>query len=202
MLAGLKAVLSSEFDVIAAVTDGRQAVSEALRLQPDIVVLDIGMPEMNGIEAARHILQHLPHTPIIFVTQQLDAHYARTAFAAGCRGYVAKHSAATELFDAVAAIFAGRYYVSPLLPLSEPERFALRDPSAAPTQFFSGGLTTRQREILQLIAEGKAAKEISGALHISPKTVEFHKKGLMDKLGVRTTAELTRYALAHGIVSE
>lgn len=202
MLAGLASVLSSDFEIAGACTNGRQAVTEAIHLRPDLVVLDIGMPALNGIEAARQILRALPHVPIIFITQQLDGHYIRAAFETGARAYVAKHSAATELFEAAQAIAEGKYYVSPLAGVSDPELYALRDRSANPASFFGGDLTTRQREVLQLIAEGNSAKEISIALDISPKTVEFHKKSLMDQLGLRTTAELTRYAITHGIVSE
>lgn len=202
MLAGLKAVLSNDFDIVGAVTDGRQVVSCVQRLRPDLIVMDIGMPNLNGIEAARQLQEISPGTPIIFVTQQLDGHYVRAASEAGARAYVAKHSAATELFEAVEAINAGRYYVTPLVNVGEPERYALRDPAANPAGFFGGRLTGRQREVLQLVAEGKSAKEISTALDISTKTVEFHKKSLMDELGVRTTAELIRYAIAKGIVSE
>lgn len=202
MLAGLSAVLSKDFEIVGAVTDGRQIVGECLRLRPDLVVLDIGMPGLNGIEAARKLQKEMPEVPIIFVTQQLDPQYVRAAFEAGARGYVAKHSAATELFEAVDAIAGGKYYVTPMATVTEPERFALRQDSENPAEFLGGTLTVRQREVLQLIAEGKSAKEISSALEISIKTVEFHKRSLMDELGVRTTAELTRYAVAHGIVSE
>ena len=202
MLAGLSAVLSKDFEVVGAVTDGRQVVGECLRLRPDLVVLDIGMPGLNGIEAARKLREKMPEVPIIFVTQQLDPRYVRAAFEAGARGYVAKHSAATELFEAVDAIARGKYYVTPMATVMDPERFALRKEGKNPAEFFGGTLTARQREVLQLIAEGKSAKEISSALAISIKTVEFHKRSLMDELGVRTTAELTRYAVAHGIVSE
>ena len=194
MLAGLTAVLSPECDIIGAVTNGREVVAEAQRLQPDIIVMDIGMPQLNGIEAARQLQRIVPHIPIIFVTQQLDGHYIRAAFEAGARAYVTKHSAATELFDAIAAIAANRFFVTPLASVSEPELYALRDRAVNPGTFFGGQLTTRQREVIQLVAEGKSAKEISSALNISLKTVEFHKKSLMDHLGVRTTAELTRYA--------
>jgi DNA-binding NarL/FixJ family response regulator len=201
MLAGLTAVLSSDFDVVGAVTSGREVVLAAQSLRPDFIVMDIGMPGLNGIEAARQ-LQHLaPQIPIIFVTQQLDGQYIRAAFEAGARAYVTKHSAATELLDAVDAITAGSYYVTPLAPVSEPDLYALRDRTLNPASFFAGQLTARQREVLQLVAEGKSAKEISAALNISLKTVEFHKKSLMDQLGLRTTAELTRYALTHGIVA-
>lgn len=201
MLAGLTAVLSKDFDVVGAVTDGSRVISEAQRLQPDMIVMDIGMPGLDGIEAARQLQSLLPAIPIIFVTQQLDGHYVRAAFEAGARAYVAQHFAVTELFEAVEAIAASGYYVTPLVAVAEPERFALRDRTANPAEFFGGRLTVRQREVLQLIAEGRSAKQISEILEISPKTVEFHKRSLMDELGVRTTAGLTRYAIVHGIVS-
>lgn len=202
ILAGLAALLSSDFDIVGAVTNGRQVIAEALRLLPDLIIMGIGMPELNGIGVARQLSTLTPSIPIVFVTRQLDGDRVRAAFEAGARAYVAKPSAATELFEAIDAINNCRYYVSPLISISEPERFALRNPATNPSEFFGSRLTGRQREVLQLIAEGKSAKEISSTLGISPKTVEFHKKSLMDSLGVRTTAELTRYALAHGIVSQ
>jgi DNA-binding NarL/FixJ family response regulator len=122
------------------------------------------------------------------------------AFAGGAKAYVAKQSASTELIEAIHCALRNHFFVTPLVGKEAAERVAL-DPGRNPSEFFGGALTSRQREVLQLVAEGKTTKEIAAALHISPKTVEFHRTSLMDELGVRTTAELTRYAIARGIVS-
>lgn len=200
MLEGLSRLLSGEFDIVGTATNGRTLVAEAERLRPDVVVLDIGMPELNGIEAARRVNKSMPHCKIVFVTQQLDPAYVHAAFSAGAMAYVAKQSASTELVDAIKRALRDHYYVTPLVSAKASE-FASMDPTRNPSKYFGSSLTPRQREVLQLVAEGKTTKEISLALHISPKTVEFHRNSLMDELGVRTTAELTRYAILHGIVN-
>jgi DNA-binding NarL/FixJ family response regulator len=199
MLEGLSRLLSAEFDIVGSATNGRTLLAEAERLRPDAVVLDVGMPEMNGIEAARRLSKSLPSTKIVFVTQQLDPAYVHAAFAAGARAYVAKQSAASELVEAIRLALRGLYYVTPLAGEEAAEFSNLRSRSN-PADMFGAELTPRQREVLQLIAEGKSTKEISSALNISPKTVEFHRNSLMDELGVRTTAELTRFAISRGIV--
>jgi DNA-binding NarL/FixJ family response regulator len=200
MLEGLTRLLAGEFEVVGTAENGRILVNEAERLKPDVVVLDIGMPEMNGIEAARRVNQMLPSCKIVFVTQQLDPAYVHAAFAAGARAYVAKQSASRELVEVIRRALRDYYYVTPLAGQKAAELAAL-DPRRNPSEFFGSALTPRQREVLQLVAEGKTTKEISSLLHISPKTVEFHRTSLMDELGVRTTAELTRYAISHGIIS-
>lgn len=200
MLEGLTRLLAGEFEIVGTVMDGRSLVVEAERLRPDVVVLDIAMPEMNGIEAARRLNKSLPACKIVFVTQQLDPAYVHAAFTAGAKGYVAKQSASKELVEAIHRALRNLYYVTPLVGETAAELAAL-DPSSNPSEFFGSTLTPRQREVLQLVAEGKTTREISAALHISPKTVEFHRNSLMDELGVRTTAELTRYAVSRGIVS-
>ena len=199
MLEGLTRLLAGEFEIAGTAPDGRTLVAEAERLRPDVVVLDIGMPEMNGIEAARRVNKLLPQTKIVFITQQLDPAYVHAAFTAGAKAYVAKQSASKELVEAIHRALHDRYYVTPLVG-EKAEELAKLDPHKNPAEVFGGALTPRQREVLQLVAEGKTTKEISTALDISPKTVEFHRNSLMDALGVRTTAELTRYALAHGII--
>ena len=194
---GIAELLSAEYDVVGITSNGRQLVAEAGKLNPDLIVLDVSMPELNGIDAAIQLQKLVPQARLVFVTQQIDPQYLRAAFRAGAFGYVAKQSASDELKTALRQALAGIHYVTPLLrqatgfaPISE-----LRD-----VQRTGGELTPRQREVLQLIAEGKTAREISAALNISTKTVEFHKKALMDQTGLRTTAELTRYAIANGIV--
>lgn len=200
VLDGLRRILSAEYEVVGTALDGRRVVDFAQKLRPDLVVLDVSMPQLNGIEAARQILKLLPAIKIIFVTQQLDPNYVRAALDAGAAGYVAKQSASTEMLRAVRAVLEGRYYVTPLAwqrPDQPPSPGVSR---SNPAEMFGKKLTGRQREVLQLIAEGKTAKQIATALGLSAKTVEFHRNALMDSLGMRTTAELTRYALIHGII--
>jgi DNA-binding NarL/FixJ family response regulator len=191
---GLVRLLEADVDVVGTVGDGRAVVAEVIRLHPDVAVLDIGMPLLNGIEAARQIHAAAPEVHLIFLTQQTGKEYAQSAFAAGARGYVVKNAAVAELLEAVREVMAGRYFVSPELRQKYP------GVEASPSEPFGSALTPRQREVLQLIAEGKTAKEMAQILGISAKTVEFHKAGVMDALGLRTTAELTRYAMEHGFV--
>lgn len=200
MLEGLTRLLAAEFEIVGTAVDGRALVAEAERLQPDVVVIDIAMPGMNGIEAARRLNKTLPDCKIVIVTQQLDPAYVHAAFTAGAKAYVAKQSASSELVKAINDALHDHYYVTPLVRTNAPE-FPSLDTGKNPSELFGHTLTPRQREVLQLVAEGKTTKEISTALHISPKTVEFHRNSLMDELGVRTTAELTRYAISRGIVS-
>jgi DNA-binding NarL/FixJ family response regulator len=200
MLEGLSRLLEEEFEIVGTAVDGRALLAEAERLKPDVIVLDVGMPELNGIEAARRLSKLLPSAKLVFITQQLDPAYLHAAFTAGARAYVAKQSATTELVQAIRLALKDRYYATPLAKADAAE-FVRINPSVNPSEMFGSHLTPRQREVLQLVAEGKSTKEISAALGISPKTVEFHRNSLMDELGVRTTAELTRYALSRGIVN-
>lgn len=200
MLEGLTRLLEKEFQVVGTATSGRMLLDEIDRLHPDVVLLDVGMPEMNGIEAARRLSKTHPEIKIIFVSQQLDPAYLHAAFNAGAKAYVAKQSAAQELVRAIRLALRDRFYVTPLAMRDTYKRPAF-GPRVNPATMFGAELTPRQREVLQLIAEGKSTKEISAALNISIKTVEFHRNGLMDELGIRTTAELTRYALSRGIVA-
>ena len=199
MLEGLARMLSSEFEIAGAVRNGRTLLTAAEHLRPDAVVLDVGMPELNGIEAARRLNKMLPAIKIVFVTQQLDPAYVHAAFSAGAKAYVAKQSAGKELIQAIHSALHDHYYVTPLAG-QEAAQISQLDSRRNPAGMFGARLTPRQREVLQLVAEGKTTKQISVLLKISPKTVEFHRNSLMEELGVRTTAELTRYAVSRGIV--
>jgi DNA-binding NarL/FixJ family response regulator len=201
MLDGLARLLSTEFEIVGTAENGRVLLAEAERLKPDVIVLDIGMPELNGIEAARRLVKLVPAARLVFVTQQLDVAYVHAAFTAGAKAYVSKQSAATELLEAIKLALKDQYYVTPLVG-REAAELASVDRRRNPAELFGSRLTPRQREVLQLVAEGKSTKEISASLNISPKTVEFHRNSLMDELGVRTIAELTRYAIARGIVHD
>jgi DNA-binding NarL/FixJ family response regulator len=202
MLAGISHLLGSEFEIVGVARDGRTLVEEAKRLSPEVIVLDLGMPEINGIEATRQIMDLLPDTRIVVLTQQLSPNHVRAAFNAGARGYVAKQAAATELLDALKSILQGHFYVTALAVQKDSQTGTRGALQQNPGPLFGDALTPRQREVLGLVAQGKSAKEIASELNISVKTVDFHKGILMDELGMRTTAELTRYALANGFVSE
>jgi DNA-binding NarL/FixJ family response regulator len=186
--AGLRKLLEPEFDVVGTVTDGRALVEAAERLKPDVVLLDISLPLLNGIDAARAISKTLPGLKIVFVTILSDPDYVAEAFRAGGSGYVLKRSTASELIAAINEVLAGRVYLTPLV--AAPPALGKRP----------GQLTVRQREVLQLVAEGRSTKEIAAILHISIKTVEFHKSGISQKLAMHSTAELTKWAIDHGII--
>ena len=198
ILDGLRRILEPHCDIVGSAEDGRALVAAADKLRPELVVADISMPLLNGIEAARQIRKAHPQTKVIFLTMHPDAAYATEAFRAGASGYVLKNSAASELVAAIQEVLKGRTYLTPRVAKEAIESWV-----QAPGQREapSASLTSRQREILQLVAEGKSAKEIAAILNISPRTVEFHKYRIMEVLGLRTTAELTQYALKHGIVS-
>jgi DNA-binding NarL/FixJ family response regulator len=199
VLEGLKKILEADFDLVGLAENGRDLVRMADELNPDVVLVDISMPLLNGIDAARQLLKHTPQAKVIFVTMHADADYVAEAFRAGAAGYLLKRSAASELVTAIHEVMKGRYYVTPLVT-----REALHPLfSAMPeSRKLSSTLTSRQREVLQLVAEGNSVKKIVAILRVSPKTVEYHKTALMDRLGIHTTAELTRYAIEHGLVAD
>jgi DNA-binding NarL/FixJ family response regulator len=197
-LDGLRKLLESDFNVVAAVGDGRAAVTAYLRYSPDLMLVDVGLPLLNGIEAARQVKHLAPDAMILFVTMQTDRIYVEEAFRSGGSGYVVKQSAGRELVQAIHEVLAGHFYLSPMMA----EKMKDFPPDLAkPSSRHAGELTPRQREVLQLVAEGKSMKEIARILEISVRTVEFHKSGIMQELGCRSTAELTRYAIEHGITT-
>ncbi len=197
-LEGLKRIIGTECEIVGTVTNGRDVVALACESNAELIFMDIAMPLLNGIEAARQIRKKNPAAKIIFVTMQLNRDYVREAFEAGASGYIMKQAAASDLSTAIRDVQQGRFYLSPLIA----ERFIGRplDPDESPSKLF-GVLTPRQREVLQLVAEGKPAKEIASLLAISVKTVEFHKKHLMEELNLRSSAELVRYAVQNGWVA-
>ena len=193
---GLGRVVQAECEIVATSTNGRDLVDLALRLRPDIVLLDISMPLLSGMEAARQIKAQVPEVRIIFVTMQTSRDFIRKAFELGASGYLSKQAAASELTEAIRQVMSGRYAFSPALSdalLGRPV-----SPRENPAHFFTE-LTPRQREVLQLVAEGRSAKQIASLLSISVKTVEFHKKQLMLELRLHSSAELIRYALEQGL---
>lgn len=199
MAEGIARLLESEYDIAGIVASGSAAVEEATRLLPDVICLDISMPGANGIQAAMQLHELVPRAKVVIVTQQLELPYLRAAFRAGAVGYVAKQSAAVELVTALGAVLAGKSYITSLL--TEAASGMRNELQPDLTRVNTDTLTVRQREVLTLVSEGQTSREIATLLHISPKTVEFHKQALMNELGLHTTAELTRYAVAHQIVS-
>jgi DNA-binding NarL/FixJ family response regulator len=195
---GLKRIIQDECEVVGVAENGRDAISLAEKLKPELIFLDVTMPLLNGIEVARQIHKQDPNAKIIFVTMQLNRAFVREAFQAGASGYVMKQASATELCTAIQDVQKGRFFVSPLV--SEQLLGRALPTDQVPSQLF-GSLTPRQREVLQLVAEGKSAKEIASLLFISVKTVEFHKKHLMHELNLRSTAALVRYAVENGWVA-
>ena len=195
MLEGIRGVLEPHFKSLLTVTDGRALVEAALRLKPDLIILDITMPLLNGIDAAVKIKKELPRVKLLFVTMHVDPAYLEAAFNAGATGYVLKSAVREELLEAARAVLAGRIHVTPGLSGENFERF--RDPARAAATIH---LSPRERETLQLIAEGKAAKEIAHILSISVKTVGFHRENIKRKLGLKSTAELTRHAMEQRLV--
>ncbi len=196
MAEGLRSLLEPEFELVGIVTDGREALAAVEALRPDVVVLDITMPSLNGIEAARQLRAAGSLARVVFLTMHRDAAYAARALDAGAAGFVLKHAAAAELVTAIRQALQGRTYVTPLIAADLLQTYREREPGQTTTL---DQLTPRQREVLQLVAEGHSAKEIARLLHISPRTAEFHKARLMQALGAGSTAELTQYAIRHGL---
>jgi DNA-binding NarL/FixJ family response regulator len=195
---GLRGLLEPEFDLVGIVEDGRELLAAVEKLQPDVIVADISMPLLNGIEAVRHIKKTCEEVKVVFLTMHPDVTYAASAFEAGASGYVLKHSAPSELVTAIQSAMRGKTYVTPLID-GELMQFYKERPSGRDELT---RLTHRQREVLQLLSEGRSAKEIAAILKISPRTVEFHKYRMMDDLGVSSGAELVQYAIRHGLAAQ
>ena len=193
-LDALTKLLEPEFDVVGTVNDGRALVAQASDLKPDVVVLDIGMPLLNGLDAGQQVKDQRPETRLIFLTQNQDPNLAAEAYRRKASGYLLKNSAATELVTAIREAMRGRTYVSPLIADVMLSRIS------DPTQKDRADLTPRQREVLQLLAEGKSMKEVATILNLSTRTVEFHKQRIMELLDLKTNADLIRYAVKEGLV--
>jgi len=195
---GLTRLLSEECDLAGVVEDGRALVEAARRLKPDVIVADISMPLLNGIDALVQLKHEDPGVRVVFLTMHPDVAYARRAIEAGALGYVLKHSAPAELTLAIRAALRGQTFITP--DLAGEVLKGMRDGIAAADPL--AALTDRQREVLRLVVAGKSAKEIAHALDISPRTVEFHKYRLMESLGLKSNAELIHFAIKNGIVAE
>ena len=195
---GLKSLLSQEFELLDIVEDGRALVAAAKKLRPDIIVADITMPHLNGIDALTQLKKDNPDAKVVFLTMHQDVTYARRALESGASGFVLKHSAPAELIAAIRAALSGQTYITPALA-GEVFQAIQHQPQTSSDP--AAKLTPRQREILQLLAEGRSAKEIADTLAISPRTVEFHKYQMMETLGLHHSAELVHFAIKHGIVA-
>jgi DNA-binding NarL/FixJ family response regulator len=194
----LQKVLEPEFELVGSVADGRALLGAAPRLEPDVILLDLSMPLLNGIDAAQQLRRIVPDAKLVFLSMHGDPTYVTEAFRAGASGYVLKRASAAELIQAIRAALRGQTYVSPMLAkdVLDPLLHGKQPLGSAQTQ-----LTIRQREVLQLVAEGRSLKEIASILCVSVKTVEFHKTRIGKQLGLHTTADLTKYAVSHGLVS-
>jgi DNA-binding NarL/FixJ family response regulator len=193
----LKSVLEPRCEVVGTVGDGRALLEAAAKLQPDIVVLDIAMPELNGLDAARQLRRTLPKVRLIFLTMNQDPYLVGEAFRAGASAFLMKQAAALELTDAIEQVLKGGSYVTPSANEGLTE-IALRSPGSrehAPEP------TPRQREVIQLLAEGRSMKEVASALKITTRTVAAHKYGVMKLLQLKTNADLVQYAIKHRIIS-
>ncbi len=194
---GLKGILTPEFELVGIVEDGRALVEAAQKTAIDVIVADIGMPELNGIDALEQLKEQDPNVKVVFLTMHREVAYARRALEAGAVGFVLKHSAPEELVMAIRAAINGQTFISPAMA-GEVLESMKSDPDLSQDPVTS--LTPRQREVLQLLAEGKSAKEAAATLGISARTVEFHKYEIMQVLDIHNSAELVHFAIKHGIV--
>lgn len=198
VLEGLKRLLDPEFNVVGTVERTEDLLEVAREVTPDVVLLDISMPGSSGLDMARQLKSALPTVKILFVTMTAEPVYISEAFRSGALGYVLKQSAASELVSAIRTVMANRRYLSPLLT---PEVRDAVETQGMASEGFTDKLTSRQVEVLSLLSNGYPTKAIAEKLGISVKTVEFHKSNIVQKLGLHTTSELTKYALTHGITS-
>jgi DNA-binding NarL/FixJ family response regulator len=194
LLEAFKALLHPDFEIVGTVTDGRMLLDEFTRLNPEVVLLDIGMPLLNGLDAGRQLKAQRRSVKLIYLTMNPDPEIAGEALRLGASGYVLKSSAAQELKQAIEEALRGRSYITPLI--TREVVGSLMQPRAAKPE-----LTARQREVLQLLAEGKSMKEVAAILDLAPRTVAFHKYRMMEQLKLKTSAELVKFAMRAGVVA-
>ena len=192
---GICAILEKTYEVVGIAKDGRELLTKAAQLKPDLIIVDVGMPSLNGFDAAQQVLKALPKVKLVFLTMMENPNMAAAALNLGPVGYVLKDSAACELLKAISEILSGRSYVTPKL---RPENWAEQEKRA---QQFSKVLSSRQREVLQLLAEGRPMKEVADILGVSEKAVCFHKYNLMRTLNLRNNTDLVVFALNEGLIS-
>ena len=196
LLDGLRHLLERHYDLVGVVQDGHSVVSAAQRLQPDLVLMDVAMPILNGLQAGQRLRERLPNVKLLYVSMYGDTPYVEEALRIGASGYVLKRSGWEELSRAIETVLGGKQYISPEL-FSALQRPEVQPPTTRDADMRS--LTDRQRQILRLVAAGYTAKEIGRMLHITSKTVEFHKGRMMRQLQLPSTVALARYALTHGL---
>ncbi len=196
VLEAFEKLLEPDYTVVGAVSDGRALLAAAAELKPDVIVLDIAMPLLNGLDAARQLKKTMPEVKLIFLTMNEDPDVASEAFRAGASGYLLKTSASSELSKAINEALCGRSYVTPNITQGMVDSFIRRpgDNRDSPQ------LTPRQREVLQLLAEGRSMKEAAGILNVTPRTVAFHKYRMMEQLRLKTNADLIQFAIREGVV--
>lgn len=200
LLAGVRKLLEERYDVVGMVEDGRALLEAAERYKPDLILLDISMPLLNGLDAGRQLKRLQPDVKLLFLTMHASPQYATEAFKAGGSGYLLKQSAVSELPQAIEAVLQGKYYLTPSIAKPVIEKALNAEKPAVKGSIAE--LTPRQRQVLQLIGEGKRTKEIAELLKLSVKTVEFHKNCIMSELNFHTTAELVRYAIMEGLTHD
>jgi len=199
LLVGLRRLVEDSCEVVGTVEDGRALVAAAEQLKPDVIVLDISMPLLNGLDAARQIKTSVPDAKLIFLTMHASPTYATEAIKVGASGYLLKQSAASELQQAIETVLNGQTYLTP--SITKPILDRMLQPAQTETRKSVAELTPRQREVLQLVGEGKSTKEMATVLNVSVKTVEFHKARLMEQLDLHSTAALIKFAIAEGLAS-
>ncbi|BCS35534.1 DNA-binding response regulator [Luteitalea sp. TBR-22] len=192
----LRVLLSQHYEVVGSVTDGHALLKAAEEMQPDIIVSDIAMPGLNGLDAATRLRQKLPRVRLLFLTMTLDQDVAAEAIRRGADAYVVKSAPVSELFEAIGQVLDGRPYITPAITEEPAGVFIERAQKAVRST-----LTVRQREVLQLLAEGRSMKEAAAVLDLTPRTIAFHKYSMMEQLGVKTTAALIQHAVALGLVT-
>ena len=192
----LRKLAAPHVEVVATVGDGRALLETAQALKPDVVVIDVGMPLLNGLDAGRELKKRLPNVKLIFLTMNEDPDLAVEAMKSGASGYLLKTSAGSELFSAIRDVLRGKSYLTPQIARGMQESF-IRDPQGAKCQKL---LTPRQREVLQLLAEGKPMKIVADILRIAPRTVAFHKYRVMQDLGLKSNAELIQFAIKNRLI--
>ncbi len=191
-----KGLLEPEFDVVGIVNNGRALLQMGLEVKPDVIILDVAMPQLNGLDAGEQIKRLIPSVKLVFLTMNLEPEVAAEAFRRGASGYVVKNSSAEELVAAIRRVLKGESYLSPTIT-KDTVRFLLK---SGKTYDEEKPITSRQREVLQLLAEGLSMKEIASVLNLKPGTVAFHKYRIMETLGLKTNAELLQYAIKRHII--
>ncbi|MFZ0517800.1 MAG: response regulator transcription factor [Acidobacteriaceae bacterium] len=191
---GLRALLENSYEIVGVAADGRAMLEVACKLHPDVIVVDVSMPSLNGLDAAERLKTLLPDVKLVFLTMQDNSNLAAAALRLGAVGYVLKHSAASELMTAISAVLEGKSYVTPKL---RPENWAVREARA---QQYSKELTARQREVLQLLAEGRGMKEIAAILEVSNRTIMYHKYHIMQEFNLKNNADIVLFAIKQHLI--